>query len=417
MKTTRLVLAALAVSTAPSRVQAARRKTPKAAKSKSGSKSGKGTGAAPALYIMTNAASGNEVRMHARDPATGSLEYLASFATGGVGAGIASSADPSVLNGHSNPLGSSEPLIDTGTCVLAANAGSASVTSFVVMPNGYLVRAGVYPTGDFPNSVAHEGGVVYVLGAGGEGSLSGFQIDASSCLLKSVGPAVSLGQQGESSPPVAATAPAQVEFVTVGGKTFLAVKISGQDNVVGPGTMSLYPLAADGALGAPAVTTLKVVPFSFDVHAAGIVSNAAGDQTVTNYAVADDGSLTVAGGPVDLGGVTGNCWIQASTKNGCVATTNFNGGDGTVAVLRLGADDGALTLLDNAAARVGGPIDLRFDPAGEHLYVLGGGRPAVYVYAVAEDCALDEMQVLGTVPFEFTTFGVVGMALRRGADE
>jgi 6-phosphogluconolactonase len=84
-------------------------------------------GSTGAVFVMTNAASGNEIIAYKRN-GDGSLEQGRSFSTGGRGSG-----------GVTDPLGSqgSLTLTDDRSFLLAVNAGSGSISVFRVHGIGF----------------------------------------------------------------------------------------------------------------------------------------------------------------------------------------------------------------------------------------------------------------------------------------
>lgn len=133
----------------------------------SGSKRSKSTSTsdvtASLAFAMTNAAGGNAIVVYNRDVQTGQLAYSGdTVGTGGLG-GIL----PVLTNvtGANDPLASQDSLVVTGNCLLAANPGSSTVSSFrIEADNGALGLAGNAPIsvvpsgGTFPVSIAVEDG-------------------------------------------------------------------------------------------------------------------------------------------------------------------------------------------------------------------------------------------------------------------
>lgn len=417
--------------------RAKRAKSAKSAKSAKRTKSGKDKKSKPsnsrdgddddddlqsALYIMTNAEEANSVQMFLRDRDDGMLEYYASFATGGMG-GSTAGADEGSLSGPGDPLGSTGSLVVVGEkCLLASNAGSDTVTSFYIDQSGVLIREGIYDSGgDLPMSIGYKkkGGrgyyLVYVLNAGGEGTLAGFLLDGKTCEMEFIpGSEVSLEQEDTRDPPLAVASPSQVGFVP--GADWLVVNIKGINGEPGTGTISFFPVNDDGTLGTPNVNDSNgFIPFAFTFDDANnLLSMEAGGNefpitdtsaAVSSYEIdAEDGSLEL----IDQEGIDNRagCWLQRSES--CVVTTNGNGSLSTLEV-----DDGELTLKNNSADELGNPIDLYFSDDNKYLYVLGGGRPGIYVYEGVEDCELSRIQVqeMGVPDLDATVNGVVGLAL------
>ncbi len=120
-----------------------------------------------AVFTMTDDATANAVLAFSR-AADGSLAFVGSYPTGGAGSG-----------GGEGVLGSQGALAlgQDGRFLFAVNAGSDEVSSFRV-EGSRLVLAGVAPSGgQLPVSVTEHDGIVYVLNAGGTGSISGLTVD------------------------------------------------------------------------------------------------------------------------------------------------------------------------------------------------------------------------------------------------
>jgi 6-phosphogluconolactonase (cycloisomerase 2 family) len=119
------------------------------------------------VYTMTNASSGNQILVYARD-SDGSLVYLSAVATGG--------------NGTGYQLGSQGSLLTTGKYIFAANAGSDSISVLTGYQNLSIV--GVFPSGGVrPVSVTYFQGVLYVLNAGSPNNITGFSFDQTTGVL------------------------------------------------------------------------------------------------------------------------------------------------------------------------------------------------------------------------------------------
>ena len=147
-----------------------------------------------AVYVLSNQPTGNDVLVFARH-ADGTLSAPVSVGTGG--------------NGTGGGLGSQGAVVldGSGRHLYAVNAGSNSITSFRVRPNG-LERVGVVDSGGvMPTSIAVDGDLVYVLNAGGAGLITGFTAHDGD--LEPIA--------GSTRPlSAAATAPAQVSFTPDG---------------------------------------------------------------------------------------------------------------------------------------------------------------------------------------------------------
>src|SRR5947209_1521179 len=121
-----------------------------------------------AVFVMTNAASGNQVKAYVREE-DGSLRAGGEFATSGNGSG-----------GAVDPLHSQGSLILSSDhrWLFAVNAASGTVSSFAV--NGAnLTLVDTEPSnGSSPTALAQSGDLLYVLNSGGNGNVSGFHVAA-----------------------------------------------------------------------------------------------------------------------------------------------------------------------------------------------------------------------------------------------
>src|SRR5438067_5638447 len=120
------------------------------------------------VYVATNQPSGNVVIQFAR-AGNGALTPASQASTGGLG-GTGNGV------GALDPLGSQDSLVLTadGTVVLAVNAGSNELSSLSAGSAGLKLLSKVPSGGTFPNSVAVNGTLVYVVNAHGTPNISGF---------------------------------------------------------------------------------------------------------------------------------------------------------------------------------------------------------------------------------------------------
>lgn len=133
---------------------------------------------------MSNAKDGNEIIVFGRDG--GSLEFAGSYPTGGLG--YAAGAPSGGFVGPDDPLGANLPLIvsDNKRCLHAVNAGDGTISTFKISsedPTEIELTDIDSSFGLFPASIAQFGDLVYVLNAGGEGNIYGFNLDEDECLL------------------------------------------------------------------------------------------------------------------------------------------------------------------------------------------------------------------------------------------
>jgi len=237
---------------------------------------------AGAVYVMTNAAAGNEVVAWSRDP-QGRLKLAGSFPTGGRGSG-----------GGVDPLASQDSLRLSGDrrWLFAVNAGSDEVSVFRVA--GGLALVDRVPSGGrFPVSLAEREGRLYVLHVGGEGAVTGHTVGDDGRLAVIPGSTRTLALGG-TNPPAVGRAPSQIGF-TPDGSALL---------VIDKGRDLLLTLALDAA-GVPAapVATASAgrLPFAFRFGAGGTLlvaeifgrtggSDPGGASAISSYAREVDGT-------------------------------------------------------------------------------------------------------------------------------
>ncbi len=334
-----------------------------------------------AVYTSTNSASGNQVLAFDR-AGNGALQPDGSFATGG--------------NGTGSGLGSQGALALTrsGRFLYAVNAGSDSISTFVVRPSG-LKLAGTTPSGgDQPISLTVRRGLLYALNAGG-GTISGFTGAANGHLSPLAG----------STEPIAGAGPAQVQFSNAGDVLVVTDKATN--------TIDTFTVGADGTPGpAQSQPSEGDTPFGFDFDKRGhlIVSEAFGGapgaSTVSSYSLDSAGLLTAISASVPDNEAAA-CWIEV-TKNGRFAYTT-NTGSGSISSYSVG-HSGSLGLLAQVAANTGAgsaPTDLAQSTSGRVLAALLPGTGSVAAYRVAGDGSLTAVDSVGGIPAS-----AVGLAAR-----
>ena len=158
------------------------------------------------VFFMTNAQPMNTVVAHKR-MADGSLKLLGSFDTGGVGAGIGPLAP------FHDPLGSQGSLaVDRERKLLfAVNACSDTISTFRIGDDGLMMVGQTSTGGSFPNSLVVHSNLLYVLNAGGDGSIGGYHIGMDGKLAAIKNSSRSLGIGGKE-PPFVFTAPGQIDI-------------------------------------------------------------------------------------------------------------------------------------------------------------------------------------------------------------
>jgi 6-phosphogluconolactonase (cycloisomerase 2 family) len=321
-------------------------------------------GAAPsgaaAVFTLSNDPSGNAVVAFAR-AADGTLTPAGQTPAGGLGSG--------------DGLGSQGALVlsGDGRWLVAVNAGSDTVSAFAVKGTRLRLTDTESSGGDRPISVTIRGGLLYVLNDGSD-TVSGLRISSAGALKPIPGSTAGLSGAGID--------PAQVQFTPDGRSLVVTEKNTNQIDV--------FPVRSDGRLGAPIVQgSVGQTPFGFAFDPAGhlIVSEAfggaAGASTVSSYAVAPDGTLSVIS-PAVPDGQSAACWVVVTSDGRFAYTTNT--GSNSISGYSIGAD-GSLTLFAGAPFATGaGPIDAAV--AGGFLYALNAGSDDVSAFAIGDDGSL-----------------------------
>jgi 6-phosphogluconolactonase len=333
-----------------------------------------------AVYLITNAPSGNEVAMFAR-AADGTLTSQGTISTEGLGTGNSLSSQGSVI------------LSDNNRWLFAVNAGSNDISTFEVLPDG-LRFIGRFPSdGSMPVSLTVHGNMLYILNAGGSGNIAGFWVNGG-VLSPIAGSVQPLSNDGVG----AAPGPAQVQFNSTGSVLVVTEKTS---NLI-----DTYVVGGNGAAEAPAIyPSAGSVPYGFDIDRQNhvVVSEAQGGTDGTgasSYALGSDGSLTVVSGAVP-DGQGAACWLVIS-KNGRFAYT-ANATTNNLSGYSI-AQDGSLTLMQQVAATGTGPLDLDISVNGSFLYILDGASDTIHAFRVEADGMLTPITV--NAPVAATAIGL-----------
>ena len=324
-----------------------------------------GDGSPGALYVATNATTGNAILVFPR-AGDGTLGAPSHFGTGGKGSG--------------GGLGNQGGLVLTqgNSRLLVVNAGSNEVSVFTVGPDGLELTDRVSSGGEQPVSVTAFRGLVYVLNAGGAGNITGFRLSEDGRLR-----AVAHSTRPLSGP---APGPAEVEFSPDGGVLVVTEKATN--------TISTYLVEDDGLTEGPQPqASVGKTPFGFAFSQRGtlVVSEAfggaAGASALSSYDVIEGGELEVVSASVGTG-QTAACWVVITGDSRFAYTTNT--GSSTISAYNLNTN-GALTLL--AANGVNGttgagPIDMALSGDDRFLYALNSGGGTISAFQVNADGSL-----------------------------
>jgi 6-phosphogluconolactonase (cycloisomerase 2 family) len=327
-----------------------------------------------AVFLQTDNPSGNQIVVYDQ-AADGTLSAAGTYATGGDGGVEAGSAvDPLASEG-------SLALAEGGRVLVAVNAGSDTVSVFGVLGDRLALWQIIPSGGQFPTSIAVDGRLVYVLNAGGAGSLQGYVLVAGT-LRPLPGSNRSLGL-ANTEPPNYLESPGQVGFAPDGSQVIVTTKESGSDidvfSVGFSGLLALHPVANPSA---------TPVPFSFSFDPAGqLVVTEAGSSDVSVYAVNPDDTVSALGSVTD--GETALCWITEDDG----FFYGSNAGSANLSAFQVGTT-GAPVLVGIAASTEAGTTDSVATPNGRFLYVENGGAGTLDEFHVNTDGTLFE---IGTV--------------------
>src|SRR2546425_10696617 len=324
-------------------------------------------GAAGAVYALTNSSDGNAVLVYQRGGA-GLLTPAGSFATGGTGTGASLGSQGAVIVSDDHQL------------LFAVNAGSNSISSFRIRPDGLELVNTAPSAGTMPTSVAFFRGLLYVLNAGVPNNVSGLTVDRDGNLTPLVGSTRPFS--------AASTGPAQVGFSDDGMVVIVTEKAMNR--------IDTYTVGTDGLLTGPLVhPSAGPTPFGFAVDKRNtlLVSEAGTGGGASSYRIGADGSLEA----VSSMGMTGQraaCWAGV-TKNGryCYVTKAGARNSSGFAI----DQDGSASLLnaDGVTAATGGnPTDVAVSHDSIYFYARVAALGEIAIFRIASDGSLESLPSL-----------------------
>jgi 6-phosphogluconolactonase len=341
---------------------------------------------AGAVYALTNSTAGNSVQVFNR-AADGTLTPGGSYSTSGTGTGTGLGSQGAVVLSENNQW------------LFAVNAGSNEISAFSVNPSGLTLMDKVASGGIRPISLTANHDLLYVLNAGGTGNITGFTVGHRGTLSMIPGSTRPLSN--------GASGPAQVQFSPNGDVLVVTEK---NTNLI-----DTYTVGKDGLATGPVThPSSGTTPFGFAFGQRNqmFVSEAFGGATngsaVSSYTVSRDGGVQVDT-PSATTHQTAACWV-AVTNDGRYAYA-ANAGSGSVTGYAI-AQDGSISLL-NADGRTGvigdgsSPVDMAISNNSRYLYVLAGGFHSVAAFQVGADGSLTPIAGAGGLPA-----GAAGLAAR-----
>jgi 6-phosphogluconolactonase (cycloisomerase 2 family) len=359
------------------------------------------TDSAGAVYIMSNSPSGNQILVYNR-AADGSLAYAGSFATGGSGSGVGTTVPPDPLGSQNSVL-----LSPDGQWLFAVNAGSNEVSSFKVMPGSLSLADKVSSGGSYPVSLTYSEGLLYVLNAAGDGSISGFKVQNNGRLKALKGSTRSLhaATPAMGAQPQILESPAEVGFSPDGN--FLVITDKG--GVSGVGKIDVFKVNKGLPSGSYMTTqTAGAVPFDFTFDRYGhLVAVDASTGSVTSYTINHNGSLSV--NSVAFTGQAATCWV--TSRGGNIYTDNT--GSGTLSGFTPSHAGGLTPVTASSIVGTAGagtlPLDIGMSRNGQFVYSLETGAGMIGIFQLNADGTLTS---LGTAGGYAAVSGFQGIAVR-----
>jgi 6-phosphogluconolactonase (cycloisomerase 2 family) len=335
-----------------------------------------GSGAENVVFVQTDGLATNQVVAYDR-AADGTLTWSATYDTGGQGGQLNGSAVDHLASQGSLTYDAANGLL------YAVNAGNNTVSVFAVDGDQLSLRQVVSSGGTFPVSIATSGRLVYVLNAGGVGSISGFRV-AGGELHPIQGSTRSLGLSIPTDTNQFTHTPGQVAFSPDGSQLIVTTKASSN-------AIDVFALDPNGRTSTPVVNSEPgTVPFAVSFDPVGhLLVAEAGTNALATFSLAADGTAT----PLDAVGTgqTATCWVAPAqgyffaANAGSASLTGFEA-----------APNGQLTDLGNTTTDPG-TVDASASSGGQFLYVQTGGNGVVDEYTVNANGSLNEIGSV-TVP-------------------
>ena len=269
--------------------------------------------------------------------------------------------------------------------LFAVNAGSDTISVLSVEGSRVHLNQVLSSRGEFPNSIAVHGNLVYVANAGSAGSGRGSGSSGSSW-CRSRARTRSLGL-GDTNPSNFHDGPGQVIFSPNGSELLVNTKEA-------TNSIDVFQVGLSGSLSAaPAVTPDDSNgPFAFAFTPSGqLVVAEVAIAALHTFAFGPHGTLTSLSASVP-DGQAAQCWVIAA--NGFYYVANAGSADLSEYTV---AADGTPSLVAPVAAKTGtGSIDLTGSANGKYIYAeAGGGGGTVFEFQINSDGSLSP---IGSVP-------------------
>jgi 6-phosphogluconolactonase len=313
------------------------------------------------VYVATNQTTGNAVIQFARS-SNGSLKKISQVSTGGLG-GAGNGVGPL------DPLGSQDSLVlsGTGSLLLVVNAGSNQVSSLRAGGAGLALLSTVASGGVFPNSVALNGNLVYVLNAHGTPNISGFRVSSTGVLQPIAGSTRNL-------PGGSTAAPHDIRFSPDGTRLLVSEDVTNEIDV--------FQLNNSGLVtGVTTTASAGSGPFGMRFGRGGVLVNVeANTGSASSYTLTAQDTLNVIS-PAVPSTQQATCWITL-TGDGKFGFSS-NTGSGTLSIYHV-SGNGTLDLESAVAGSLNGgaPIDSSLTSDSGFLYVVDSRLGRVVFFRV-----------------------------------
>jgi 6-phosphogluconolactonase (cycloisomerase 2 family) len=323
-----------------------------------------------AVFVMTNASTGNQVIAYARHE-DGSLEWSGAFSTGGNGSG-----------------GTIDPLHSQGSLILGAdnrllfnvNAGSGTISSFAVEGAKLRLLDTTGSGGSSPTALTQVGDLMYVLNAGGNGSVTGFHVSPSGHLLPI----------HDSTRYLSGSNTAPTGLVLSPNGQFLIVAESSTND------LDVFRVLPGGRLSNIAVNpSAGSVPFALEFAPNGVLISGNASNTISSYWVQGSQKLAVVSAELPTEGMA-TCWDVVLPNGRFVYTSNA--GSSTISGFAIGRDGslspvGATVVASNPSGSTN--LDIAASANGKFLYTLNAGTGVIGIFGVERDGSLVNLGTAG----------------------
>lgn len=352
--------------------------------------------------MMTNREAMNEVAAFCRDK-NGMLAFSGLYPTNGKGTGPREVSDATPNDGI-DPLASqgSLSLSRDGRFLFAVNAGSNSISSFIITDSGAPLLVDVKPScGVQPSCLDAHGNLLYVSNVGGtvgnySSNIAGFGIDGNGRLAPIPGSAHYLSTINAQ--------PASIVFTPDDSKIVVSELTTNR--------LSVFKVNMNGTVTGPVINDSNGMrAFGSRFLSSGVLL-VTEDLTMalSSYSVGDNGVLRVISGSVPTG-QKATCWVAASRDERFAYTTNTLAG--TISTYRIDGS-GALTVVGHTTstpegAATGLPTDVGVSRDGRSLYTLNGNLGTVSAFAIKDDGCLVRLHVAAWTCCPY--FGSMGLAV------